>query len=57
MNSNEEMFWREHLSRMRFEFQLRVEPIIRRLVELEAVKPPAPFYIEPEQAKQLGLLK
>ncbi|MDL5595990.1 hypothetical protein QS468_24950 [Bacillus subtilis] len=57
MTSNEEIFWREQLARMRFEFMQRVEPIVKRLAELEAVKPMPPVYIELEQAKQLGLLK
>ncbi len=50
-----ETFYRQQLADLQREYQERAKPIIDRLVELESLKPPKPFYITREQAEAWGM--
>ena len=52
---SEEQQLREIIAMIHRDYQKQIEPYVRRLVAIESMKPPQPFFITTEQAKALGI--
>jgi hypothetical protein len=51
----EEEHLREIIAMIHRDYQKQLEPYMRRLITLESLKPPQPFFMTQDQAKALGI--